>query len=429
MTRDLEGQTGALGIMTRPLLSSPSAQGRALRKDADHPRSADATRGLSEKPLRVMVFLEASTIAGAVKPILEFAREAAVSTTGRSLQVTMVLYLRVGQESRLIDAIRAEDIPVEVVAERHPFDLRVIHQLRTLAGKLRPDIIWTNNTKSHFLVRLTGLHRRAEWIAFHHGYTREALRTRVYNELDRLSLPGAKLVVTVCHDFEEQLKRKGVPAARLRVLRNPIRVPSPASERETTRLRTELGLMNTQVLLSVGRLSLEKGHADLFRAIALLREKQATSFRSHLLIVGDGPERRNLQALCSELRLDDVARFTGYQSDVRPYYAISDVFVLPSYSEGSPNVLLEAMAAGLPVVAAAVGGLPEVLSHDLNALLVPKQDIEQLANAIERLLKDPLLRQELVTKGKDLVAQHNPQSYFQGVLALFEEVSSETTAT
>src|SRR5450759_1910886 len=157
MTRDLEGQTGALGIMTRPLLSSPSAQGRALRKDADHPRSADATRGLSEKPLRVMVFLEASTIAGAVKPVLEFAREAAVSTTGRSLQVTMVLYLRVGQESRLIDIIRAEDIPVEVVAERHPFDLRVIHQLRTLAGKLRPDIIWTNNTKSHFLVRLTGL--------------------------------------------------------------------------------------------------------------------------------------------------------------------------------------------------------------------------------------------------------------------------------
>jgi glycosyltransferase involved in cell wall biosynthesis len=87
------------------------------------------------------------------------------------------------------------------------------------------------------------------------------------------------------------------------------------------------------------------------------------------------------------------------------------------------------MAAGLPIVAAAVGGLPEVLTHEVNALLVPKQNIARLANAIERLLNDPLLRQQLAEKGKAVVAQHDPQSYFRGVAGLFEEVISEARAT
>ncbi len=380
------------------------------------------------RPLQVLVFLEASTVSGAVKPVLEFAREAAASTSGRTPKMTMVLYVRGRQESSLLGAVRAEGIPIEIVTEGHPFDLRVVPQLRDLARRLQPDIIWTNNTKSHFLVRLSALHRTADWIAFHHGYTKEAWRTKIYNELDRWSLPRAQRVVTVCHDFARQLQSKGVPAARLRVIRNPIRVSSPVSEAGKAQLRAELGLSDSRVLLSVGRLSLEKGHADLLRAMAQVRAVEGTGCESYLLIVGDGPERRSLQRLCSELKLDDVVRFTGYLADVQVYYEISDIFVLPSHSEGSPNVLLEALAAGLPVVATAVGGLPEVLSNEVNALLVPKQDVAQLANAIRRLLNDPLLRQRLAAQGKEVVAQHDPQSYFRSVVGLFEEVIGEATA-
>jgi len=417
--------------MTATLLLNQPGKGQSLGKIVRHTAATDLVGRESDgRPIRVLVLLEANTVGGAVKPILEFAREAALATSCRTAEVTMVSYVRARQENSMIDAVRAQGIPIEIVAERHPFDLRAIPQLREIVRRQQPDIIWTNNTKSHFLVCLSGLHRTAKWIAFHHGYTKEAFRTRVYNQLDRWSLPHAERVVTVCNDFANQLHRKGVTRGRLLVQRNPIRIPSPVSEAEKTRLRVELGLPNTaRVLLSVGRLSLEKGHADLLRAVAQIRAGERTSFHSHLLIVGDGPERRRLHAICTELGLDDIVRFTGYQSNVLPYYAISDVFVLPSHSEGSPNVLLEAIAAGVPTVATAVGGVPEVLSHEVNALLVPKHNISQLANAIRRLLNDPLLRDQIANKAKEVAAQHLPQDYFRSIMHIFQEVIIEARAT
>jgi len=406
------------------MLNQSGHASRSLQKSVNRTAATDFVGRESDgHPIRVLAIVEATTVGGAVKPILEFAREAALSTSCRTAEVTMVLYVRGRQENNLIDAVRVQGIPIEIVTERHPFDLRAISQLREIVRRRQPNIIWTNNTKSHFLVCLCALHRTTKWIAFHHGYTKEAFRTRVYDQLDRWSLPHAERVVTVCNDFANQLQQKGVARDRLLVQRNPIRVPSPVTEAEKIRLRAELGLPNTaSVLLSVGRLSLEKGHADLLRAIAHIRAAEGAGFHSHLLVVGDGPERRRLHALCSELRLDDVVRFTGYQSDVLPYYGISDVFVLPSHSEGNPNVLLEAMAAGVPTVATAVGGVPEILTHEVNALLVPKHNIVQLANAIQRLLNDPLLRDQIVSKGKEVVAQHHPQSYFRSVMGIFEQV-------
>jgi glycosyltransferase involved in cell wall biosynthesis len=366
---------------------------------------------------------------GAVKPVLEFLRELRFCDNSDQFDFTMVLFSRAAQENALIPAIQAQAIETAIIRERHPLDLQVLPQLRDLAGRLQPDLVWTNNTKSHFLVRLSEIDRSAKWIASHHGYTREAWRTTLYNQLDRLSLPHANRVITVCNDFAGQLQRKGVPAHRIRVLRNPIRVSAPVSDAEKQRLRTQLGLTNATVLLSVGRLSREKGHANLLRAMALLRESQGASFRSRLIIVGDGPEQGHLQALCSAVKLNEVVALVGHQADVQPYYAISDVFVLPSHSEGSPNVLLEAMAAGLPTVATAVGGLPEVLSHEVNALLVPKENPSQMANAMRRLLTDSSLRERLCENGKQIVAQHDPQSYCRGILALFQEVLDEAVAT
>ena len=243
-----------MDLISKPISPTPRANERSLQTEPDHKDVACLPGKCNDRPLRVMVFLEANTIAGAVKPVLEFAREAAVSTVRTGIKLTMVSYVREQHGSSLIGLLKAEGIPIEVVTERQAFDLRIISQLRDLASRLHPDIIWTNNTKSHFLARLSGLDRRAEWIAFHHGYTKEAWRTRIYNEFDRCSLPHAKRVVTVCHDFARQLQRKGVPASRIRVLRNPIRVSSAISEAERTQLRTELGWNDAKVLLSVGRL-------------------------------------------------------------------------------------------------------------------------------------------------------------------------------
>jgi glycosyltransferase involved in cell wall biosynthesis len=227
-------------------------------------------------------------------------------------------------------------------------------------------------------------------------------------------------VITVCEPFAQELQLKGVSRSRIYVQHMPIRPSEPVAPSRVVELRTELGINDeAQVLLSVGRLSSEKGHADLIRAFHLLRQKPTGPV--HLVLVGDGPERSRLVRLCEQLELKGGVRLVGHQGDVQPYYAMADLFVLPSHSEGSPNVLLEAMSAGVPVIATAVGGVPELLSDERNALLVKRRDVSALTVAICRLLEDVALRERLKSKGLQSVLRHTPVAYYRAITGVFQE--------
>jgi glycosyltransferase involved in cell wall biosynthesis len=117
--------------------------------------------------------------------------------------------------------------------------------------------------------------------------------------------------------------------------------------------------------------------------------------------------------------------FAGHRDDAKRFYGIADVFALSSYSEGTPNVLLEAMAAAVPVVATAVGGIPELASDGRHALLVPAADPVALANALSRILQAADLRHTLVQTAKEVVAGHTPRSYFKAMREIFLETIME----
>jgi glycosyltransferase involved in cell wall biosynthesis len=301
--------------------------------------------------------------------------------------------------------------------------LSVIPALKTVAEKRAPDIIVTNSVKSHFLMWRSRLWKNYPWVAFHHGYTSTDRKMRLYNRLDRFSLPKADVVVTVCEAFARELRaRARVPAEKLRVQHNSIRpAPQPAAE-DVRALRERLGITSDQrVVLSIGRLSQEKAHADL---IAAFRELGATNpvLNCKLLIVGDGPERETLNAAAQAPEIAGRVVFTGQVRDVQPFYAMADVFVLPSHSEGSPNVLLEAIAARLPVVATRVGGVPEIVQHEASALLVAPQAPAAMAQAIQQILTDDGLAQRLVANASDLlVSRHSPDQYARSLLSLYQE--------
>ena len=117
------------------------------------------------------------------------------------------------------------------------------------------------------------------------------------------------------------------------------------------------------MILIVGRLSREKDHLSLLRALsqlAVVRGGEGAAI-AHLLIVGEGPERARIEAAIRHLGLSEMVTLTGQVPSAEPYYGIADLAVLSSLSEGSPNALLEAMAARVPVVATAVGGIPEIV--------------------------------------------------------------------
>jgi glycosyltransferase involved in cell wall biosynthesis len=176
----------------------------------------------------------------------------------------------------------------------------------------------------------------------------------------------------------DQLVREGVPPDRLHLIANGLDatrfVPNPEPRSAIRRIVT------------VANLRPEKGHDTLLAAAPRILERYPDAT---LTFVGDGPQRDHLETLTRALGLTGRVTFLGECRDVVPALTASDLFVLPSRSEAFPNALIEAMAAGLPVVATAVGGIPEVVSDGGNGLLVPPDDTYALADAVLTLMDDP----------------------------------------
>jgi len=172
----------------------------------------------------------------------------------------------------------------------------------------------------------------------------------------------------------------------------------------------------------VGRLSTEKGHADLLAALRLLlRDHPQLAIR--LILVGDGIERATLERAAAAPDLASSVIFAGQCSNVWPYYSLADVFALPSHSEGSPNALLEAMAAGVPIVACKVGGVPETVEDDRSALLVPPAIPAAMAIALARILENPTLAARLVANASErLASRFSPESRYQALLQVYRSV-------
>ncbi len=334
----------------------------------------------------------------------------------------MLTFSRSEDESELATSLAREGFAIDVVRERHRFDFRVFAQLRAIVDRIQPDVLWTHGSKTHFLARLAGLHRGRTWIAFHHGYTETSLVWTLYEQLDRWSLRGADRVMTACEAFAADLNaRLGIDAERLRVHRSPIAARSqPPLRREQGGLRAELGLSpDERVVVSVGRLSKEKGYADLIAAMAEVRQNFGP--RTALVIVGEGPERTHLESIRNRLGLTGSVHLAGYQPDVSAYYELADVFALTSYSEGSPNVLLEAMDAGVPIVATAVGGVVEMIRDREHGLLVPAGAIGAIAGGIVTLLHDADLRLALATAARESLSAYAPERYYASIRSVFEE--------
>lgn len=383
------------------------------------------------RTVRILDFMETSWLSGPAKNLMGFARFAAKPNPfAIRVEVTIVAFHRGKKpfENEFTAACEKEGLRVLTIHERFAFDPAILSAIRRLIAVHKPDILQTHSVKSHFLIRLTGACRQYPWIAFHHGYTWTDLKVLFYNQLDRWSLPASTRVVTVCRPFASALERLGVRKDQIAIQHNAVNAFKPVSEETVSSLRRELGITpDTQVLLNVGRLSREKGQADLVKALAVLR-KDGRERKLRLLLVGDGPDRRRLERLASASGLSESITFVGHQFDVAPFYTLADLMVVPSGTEGSPNALLEAMAAGLPIVATAVGGIPEIVSNTNAALLVRKHDHLGLAEAIARLLDNRELREQLSRTARNTAPAYSREAYSNFLLSLYRDCLAESAA-
>jgi glycosyltransferase involved in cell wall biosynthesis len=366
--------------------------------------------------------MEATVVTGPAKNLLAFARAARVPTPGRpAVDLHLVVYER-GEPNPFAEAARAAGVEVDVIRERRRFDPAVFEQLSRIVERRRPDLVQTHNVKSHFLLRCSGLWRRYRWIGFHHGYTTTDPKMRLYNQLDRWSLRAAHHLVTVCGPFVEQLKGRGVRHGRIAVVHNAVTPLASCDAAALARLRDQHALPSgVPVVATMGRLSREKGHLVLVEAARHLRTLHAGPFQ--VWVLGEGPERGRLERAIAEAGLGSHVRLLGFHQNTAPYLSLADIVVLPSFSEGSPNALLEAMAAGKPVVATAVGGIPEIVVGGETGLLVPPGRPEALAAELARLLRDPGLAARLGSAGQiQVTGRHAPATQHQQILDVYQTV-------
>ena len=303
------------------------------------------------------------------------------------------------------------DTGAKVVYRPRPqgnFDVRAIGRAYGICRDVKCDVLHCDNMHTPPLIgsALAGVpvrlwSKRSMETAFEVG-RQPTIRDRLAASM-RVSCWLATRTLAVSQAVKDALVRQAVPASKVVAFQNPVQSRgAPVADRLAA--RAALGVPDLDVLIStVGHAVPVKGWDTLIRAFALVATQRP---EGQLVLVGSfdqGEERRcygRLKQLLDELNLNDRVRFAGYRRDLSDIHAATDVFVMPSRSEGCCGALAEAMAAGLPCVSTAVGHAPDIIRHGENGLLVERDNPRQLADTMLLLVSDPIMRRQIGRKAK-----------------------------
>ncbi len=362
---------------------------------------------------RVLTLIDTLYIGGAGKVILQFLKHADHSR----FDYLLCNFTYARQKSReFIDRAQALGFNLHLLPQRHALDPSPIAAVTRLIDTGGFNLIETHGYKAHTVGWSVRARRPIRWITVSHGWTNEGHKMHLYNALDRWLIRRADLAIGVSPQLGATLRALRGPGRPTEVLLNAID-PDDLQPGAGPELSAKPLLRAATVTVGCfGRLSPEKGHVHLLRAWAHL----PTSLDAHLILVGNGLERANLQAEAARLGITERVTFTGHQSDMAPWYATIDLLVLPSLSEGLPFVVLEAMATGKPVLATDVGAIREVITDEVNGWIVPPGDEAALARQILRLLSAPDALPEFGARARaSLFPKFAPATHAERLLELY----------
>ncbi|AUX21589.1 glycogen synthase [Sorangium cellulosum] len=298
------------------------------------------------------------------------------------------------------EQLRRRGVEVQLLPKRRGFDVSITARLVSRFAAWGTSLVHVHNLQPLLYAAPAGWLHRAPVIHTRHGVVDDP-RARPWLRHAAAAFVDAHVAVSR-PTAEVMLSEGQVTPPKLHVVTNGVDLsrfaPDPVAR---ARVRAELGIsQQAWVVGTVGRLAPVKDHALLLRAAA-----RALPGDGRLLLVGDGPERAPLVALARELGLSERALFLGERHGVPRILAALDAFALSSLSEGLPLAVLEAMAAGLPVVATAVGGVPTAVTDGLTGFLVPSGDTEALEARLTHLRDDPALATRMGRNGRKVALQ------------------------
>jgi len=314
-------------------------------------------------------------------------------------------------------------------------DARVFVKLKRLLTRGRYDIVHTHLIYSQIYGRLAAAAAGAKCVVSSEQNIYKVKARPPFRWVERRLSGLTDRVIACSSEVREHLVRKvGINPFKVVVVPNavdtnvffPIGKQSPLFEKVKS-ARRELGIEDGDVVIgSVGHMARQKGQKHL---VAAIPEVQLKYPRAKFVFVGKGKLRRDLREQARALGVEEAVRFAGIRKDIPIVLNCFDVFVLPSLWEGFGTAIVEALACGVPVVATRVGGIPEVIEHGADGLLVPAGLARPLAQSIVRILDDPSLRGDMIYRGlRKAVERFNVTRMAETLAKIYSQIFYRTEA-
>lgn len=313
-------------------------------------------------------------------------------------------FIESGQPNGILQKARERNVPHFGIPMNNPVDVKALLFLHKQVRLNQIDLLCAHHYKSVVMGFLVGRYWGIPVMDYSRGFTAENRKVAFYEWLERVSVKRMDGVISVSEGQKVKLRKMGIRKPPIWVVHNGVDL-SVGFKDNRKRIRSEVFKeldipSNGLMVVSAGRLSPEKGHRFLIDALSYMKEEIENTY---FVFCGEGVCQPELKDLARKHGVLSHCRFVGFRKDMPRIYQAMDFLVLPSLTEGLPNVVLESFAYERPVVATAVGGVPEVVVDGVNGWLVPSKNPPKLAAAIRKMIKNPRERERMGRAGKEKV--------------------------
>ena len=369
----------------------------------------------------VLHLIGSNLVGGPEKQILHHA----VDMQNSDYRLTIGSFHDLNERPEVLVAAEQRNIPTVCLPGGIRPDL--VHRLSQILAARKGSLLCTHGFKSNVVGYLAARKTNTAHVAFVRGFTAENKRVIFYEILERQALKRAQRVVCVSEKQAEQIALLRGNRRPPIVVKNAMLPPYSRQHDGEPASRKGIGIPDDAFVFgSVGRLSTEKGHRFMISAFHQLCAQAPADAPLFLVVVGDGHEQKPLEQQAAQLGIRDRVYFAGFQGNCTEWMQLLDCIIQPSLTEGTPNTVLEALCLKIPVIASAVGGVPDLIVDGRNGLLVPSADVPALATAMKRIWLHPELRCQLTSGAEELLKEFDPAYQRQRLIDVYEEVFQES---
>ena len=343
-------------------------------------------------------------------------RNLAAALTERGEEITVLA----GGDGVLFDQLTERGVPFRRLEHLiHPIkplqDWIAYREIRAVLAELKPELVTTHSNKAGLLGRLAARSLQIPVIHTSHGFLfsgrPKSFNGRFYRLMEKIAAGLGNIVIAVSQsEFEAAQRLKVIPAEKMTVVHNGLPDLEPLQLAAPTAAPPRL--------VMVARFTEPKDHSTLVKALGNLKQCSWT-----LQLIGDGAGQNRVVRLAEDLGIAERISFLGVRADVPAILAGSQIFILSSKREGFPLSILEAMRAGLPVVASAVGGIGEAVVDGQTGFLIPAGNLVAMRESLEKLISEPRLRQKMGQAGRERFLEHfTLEQMVEKTLAVYCEI-------